>query len=451
MNKRHPTITRYIELFHVSLGSVFVNKLRSLLTTLGIIFGVASVIAMLSIGSGAQQEILEQMKTIGVNNIIIQAIKQEDKKTSSTEQNQNEDVSQKDARKTSKGLSLKESNAIKETIPNVARVSSEVSYTVSALKNGIQKQAELKGVSQDYFSVLPIKIIQGRLFSDIQYSEAKPVCLISDKLKARLFSGENPIGKSVKCGETWFTVIGIYKSMETTSNSTLGVSNSAYQVIAPLTTVLQRVNDRSIITKNSLQRGRSNSSNAAKTEEDFNQIDKIVVQIDESENLSAVAEVIERQLSRKHNNAQDYKITVPLLLLQQEQRTKDIFNIVLGAIAGISLIVGGIGIMNIMLASVLERIREIGVRRSVGARKRDITMQFLIESVLISIFGGIIGILLGIALSLIIKYVTNILTIISPLSILISFSVAAAVGIIFGYAPAKKAAEQDIVESLRHD
>lgn len=451
MNKRHLSITRYIELFHISLSSVFVNKMRSLLTTLGIIFGVASVIAMLSIGSGAQQEILEQMKTIGVNNIIIQAIKQEDKKTSSTEQNQSEDISPKDARKTSKGLSLKEADAIKETIPNVVCVSSEVSYTVSALKNGIQKQAELKGVSQDYFSVLPIKIIQGRIFSDIQYMEAKPVCLVSDKLSARLFSGENPIGKSVKCGDTWFTVIGIYKSMETTSNSTLGVSNSAYQVIAPLTTVLQRVNDRSVITKNSLQRGSNRNTSTQPQEADFNQIDKIIVQIDESNNLSSVAEVIERQLSRKHNNAQDYKITVPLLLLQQEQRTKDIFNMVLGAIAGISLIVGGIGIMNIMLASVLERIREIGVRRSVGARKRDITIQFLIESVLISIFGGIIGILLGVALSLIIKYVTNILTIISPLSILISFSVAAAVGIIFGYAPAKKASEQDIVESLRHD
>jgi len=450
MNKSHPVITRYIELFHISLSSVFVNKLRSLLTTLGIIFGVASVIAMLSIGSGAQQEILEQMKTIGVNNIIIQALKEEDKKTSSTEQNQSDDVSQKDARKTSKGLSLKEADAIKEIIPNVVRVSSEVSYTVSALKNGIQKQAELKGVSQDYFSVLPIKVIQGRLFSDIQYAEAKPVCLVSDKLAARLFSGENPIGKSVKCGEVWFTVIGTYKSLENTSNSSLGISNSAYQVIAPLTTVLQRVNDRSVITKSSLQRG--SNRNATQTQAaDFNQIDKIIVQIDESENLSVVAEVIERQLSRKHNNAQDYKIVVPLLLLQQEQRTKDIFNIVLGAIAGISLIVGGIGIMNIMLASVLERIREIGVRRAVGARKRDITIQFLIESVLISTFGGIIGILLGVALSFIIQYATNILTIISPLSIFISFSVAAAVGIIFGYAPAKKAAEQDIVESLRHD
>jgi putative ABC transport system permease protein len=422
--------------------------MRSLLTTLGIIFGVASVIAMLSIGSGAQQEILEQMKTIGVNNIIIQAIKQEDKKTGATEQNQSEDVSQKDARKTSKGLSLKEAAAIKETIPYVVCVSSEVSYTVSALKNGIQKQAELKGVSQDYFSVLPIKIIHGRIFSDLQYSEAKPVCLVSDKLKSRLFSGENPIGQSVKCGETWFTIVGVYQSLESASNTNLGISNSAYQVIAPLTTVLQRVDDRSVITKSSLQSGNSNST---QTIADFNQIDKIIVQIDESNNLSTVAEVIERQLARKHNNAQDYKITVPLLLLQQEQRTKDIFNMVLGAIAGISLIVGGIGIMNIMLASVLERIREIGVRRSVGARKRDITLQFLIESVLISIFGGIIGILLGVVLSLIIKYVTNILTIISPLSILISFTVAAAVGIIFGYAPAKKAAEQDIVESLRHD
>jgi putative ABC transport system permease protein len=448
MNNKH-WITRYFELFHISLESVFLNKLRSLLTTLGIIFGVSSVIAMLSIGSGAQQEILDQMKSIGVNNIIIKSIKQEDKQNSSTEQNQSEDLSQKSKNKTSKGLSLYEADAIKQTIPNVLNIASEISYTVTALKNGVQKQAELKGVSQNYFQILPVKIVQGNAFSKVQHDEAKPVCLISDKLKARLFFNEDPIGKLVKCGEVWLTVNGVYENMEGTSNYDLGISNSAFQIIAPLATVLQRVNDRSIITKASLQRGRR--GNTAQTVVDFNQVDKILVQVADSKELAAIASVIERQLERKHNGVQDYKIIVPLLLLKQEQRTKDIFNIVLGAIAGISLIVGGIGIMNIMLASVMERIREIGIRRSVGARKRDIVLQFLIESVLISVFGGLIGIILCIVLSVLIKYITGILTIISPLSIIISFTIAATIGIIFGYAPAKKASEQDIVDSLRHD
>ncbi|MDL2254678.1 ABC transporter permease [Bacteroidales bacterium OttesenSCG-928-J16] len=446
MNKRS-AITRFLELLNISMESVFANKVRSLLTTLGIIFGVASVIAMLSIGTGAQQEILEQMKTIGVNNIIIQAIKESDKKTASTEMNDDNDPSQKDAQKISKGLSIKEAEAIKATIPNVVRVSPESSYAITALKNGIQKKAELKGVTPEYFHALPIKILQGNVFSQIQYEQAKPVCLISDKLSARLFAGENPLGKTVKCDDVWFTIIGTYESMEEDSNSDLGVSNSSYQLIAPLTAVLQRINDRSIITQRSIRRSRRASTEVG----DLNQVDKIVVQVAESDVLQTTAEIIGRQLARKHNGVQDYKIIVPLILLQQEQRTKDIFNIVLGAIAGISLIVGGIGIMNIMLASVMERIREIGVRRSVGARKKDITAQFLIESTLISIFGGIIGIILGVVLSFGIERITNILTIISPLSIFISFTVAAAVGIIFGYAPAKKASEQDIVESLRHD
>lgn len=445
-NKRN--ITRYLELLNISLESVFVNKLRSLLTTLGIIFGVASVIAMLSIGTGAQQEILEQMKAIGVNNIIVQAVKESDKKTGSTEQNEDEDSSQKDAKKVSKGLSVREAEAFKLTIPNVIAVSPEVSYTINALKNGVQKKAELKGVTPDYFSVLPVKIIQGSIFNHSQYDNAKPVCLISDKLNARLFAGENAMGQSIKCDDVWMTIIGVYENMEGGSNADLGVSNSSYQVIAPLTTVLQRINDRSTVTQRSISRGGRGGVTAMG---DFNQVDKIVVQISESEGLQTAAEIIGRQLERKHNGVQDYKIIVPLLLLQQEQRTKDIFNIVLGAIAGISLIVGGIGIMNIMLASVLERIREIGIRRSVGARKKDITAQFLIESTLISIFGGVIGIILGIVLSFLIEQITGILTIISPLSIFISFTVAAAVGIIFGYAPAKKASEQDIVESLRHD
>lgn len=446
MNKRS-AITRFLELLNISMESVFANKVRSLLTTLGIIFGVASVIAMLSIGTGAQQEILEQMKTIGVNNIIIQAIKESDKKTSSTELNEDEDTTQKDAQKVSKGLSIQEAEAIRMTIPNVLRVSPESSYAVTALKNGIQKKAELKGVTPDYFLTLPIKVLQGNIFSQFQYDNAKPVCLISDKLSARLFAGESPMGKTVKCDDVWLTVIGTYESMEGSSNSDLGVSNSSYQLMAPLTTVLQRINDRSIITQRSIRRSRRASTEVG----DFNQVDKIVVQVAESDVLQTTAEIIGRQLARKHNGVQDYKIIVPLLLLQQEQRAKDIFNIVLGAIAGISLIVGGIGIMNIMLASVMERIREIGVRRSVGARKKDITAQFLIESTLISIFGGIIGIILGVVLSFGIERITNILTIISPLSIFISFTVAAAVGIIFGYAPAKKASEQDIVESLRHD
>jgi putative ABC transport system permease protein len=195
----------------------------------------------------------------------------------------------------------------------------------------------------------------------------------------------------------------------------------------------------------------SSSSSSGDESSNNHQVDKITVQVKESSQLKATVQILDKMLKRRHSGVEDFQIKVPELLLKQEQRTKDIFNIVLGAIASISLIVGGIGIMNIMLASVMERIREIGVRRATGATKQDIVFQFLAEAILISISGGLIGIILGLAISKIIMKVTEILTIVSPMSIVISFGVSVAVGIIFGYMPAKRAAEQDPVESLRHD
>ncbi len=183
--------------------------------------------------------------------------------------------------------------------------------------------------------------------------------------------------------------------------------------------------------------------------QNYHQLDKIIVQVNETAQLQPTTDVLSRMLQRRHNNVADFKIIVPELLLKQQQRTKDVFNIVLGAIASISLIVGGIGIMNIMLASVLERVREIGTRQAIGASKKDIIVQFLAESILISIVGGLIGILLGIILSRLITHFADILTIVSPFSVFIAFGVSAAVGIVFGYIPAKRAASQDPVESLR--
>jgi putative ABC transport system permease protein len=183
----------------------------------------------------------------------------------------------------------------------------------------------------------------------------------------------------------------------------------------------------------------------------YNQLDRIVVQVTESERLEDISAVIRRMMKRRHNGVEDFEITVPVLLLQQQQRAKSIFNIVLGAIAGISLLVGGIGIMNIMLASVMERIREIGIRRAMGARKSDIISQFLMEAVLISLSGGIIGVLLGVGAAIAVAQFTDILTIVSAWSIIISFGIAFCIGLVFGISPARKAAMQDPIESLRHE
>ncbi|NLF41462.1 MAG: FtsX-like permease family protein, partial [Bacteroidales bacterium] len=183
----------------------------------------------------------------------------------------------------------------------------------------------------------------------------------------------------------------------------------------------------------------------------YHQLDRIVVQVIDSEHLVSTSKVLEKMMKRRHNEVEDFEVIVPELLLKQEQRTKDIFNIVLGAIAGISLLVGGIGIMNIMLASVMERTKEIGVRLAIGATKKDVVFQFLSESTFISVFGGIIGIILGVVLSSIIKHFFDILTIVSITSVVVSFGVSAGVGILFGYMPARKAAEKDPVESLRYE
>jgi len=269
------------------------------------------------------------------------------------------------------------------------------------------------------------------------------------------------LGQYIKCSGIWLKVIGVleYRPVSEKSSESLGISNYNQHVYAPIKTVLNRIKDRSLITSKLLSGANVynggdfvviESSSGAKAAS-FNQLDKIVVQVKESSMLSTSSEIIKRMLLRKHNEIEDFEVIIPELLLKQEQRTKDIFNIVLGAIASISLIVGGIGIMNIMLASVLERIKEIGVRQAIGARRQDIVLQFLSEATLISIAGGFIGIILGFILSKVIMKLAGILTIISPWSIIISFGVSAAVGIIFGYMPARKAALQDPVTSLRYE
>jgi putative ABC transport system permease protein len=305
------------------------------------------------------------------------------------------------------------------------------------------------------------------MFNDFQLDNGSPVCIIGPTIKSRFFAAENPLGKYIKCGNIWLKVVGIMESMKMASGTSedLGISDYNNNIYAPLQTVLLRYKDRSVINRSDIGGGgggtifmshgaiisSSFSSGSSNDETNKNQLDKIVVQVDNSENLNVTTTLLKRMLLRRHSNLTDFEITVPELLLKQEQRTKDIFNIVLGVIASISLIVGGIGIMNIMLASVMERISEIGVRRATGATQRDIITQFLTEATLISVTGGFIGIILGVAFAKIIMEFTGILTIISIASIVISFGVSAAIGIMFGYMPARKAANQNPVESLRHE
>jgi putative ABC transport system permease protein len=453
-------LERFYHTLNIAIDAVLANKFRSILTALGIIFGVAAVIAMMAIGNGARQEILDQIKMVGVNNIQITPILD-----NSAADSENDEDNKNIKGKYSPGLTLEDAKSIHEIIPTVLRISPEVTYETYIIKDGIRKKATLKGVSPDFFEVYSLPLQEGEMFNEYQMQQGSPVCIIGPTIKSRFFPAEDPLGKYIKCGNIWLKVVGILESMKmaTGTSEDLGISDYNNNIYAPLQTVLLRYKDRSVIDRRDIGGGgtevvfmggammTSSFSSSSDEETNKNQLDKIVVQVDDSENLNVTTGLLNRMLLRRHSDIVDFEITVPELLLKQEQRTKDIFNIVLGVIASISLIVGGIGIMNIMLASVMERIREIGVRRATGATRRDIITQFLTEATLISVTGGFLGIVLGVVFAKLITEFTGILTIISLLSIVVSFGVSAAIGIMFGYMPARRAANQNPVESLRYE
>ena len=443
----------------IAIDAVIANRIRSLLTALGIIFGVAAVIAMLAIGNGAQQEILNQIKLVGVNNIVIKPIiEQKDEKV-------NEKVGKKEKKKFSPGLTVRDVQSIHETIPTLTQVSPEIILDTYVIRNGFRRSAKLVGVDPAYFTIYDFQLSDGALFSEEQRRTGSPVCIIGSALKSRFFPKENPVGKTMKVGTHWLTIIGVLKerTVSQASINKLGIRDFNMDVYAPLQTVLVRYRNRDLVTTEGIRlvamRSQGNSNGNAQNasteneqeKKNYHQLDRLVLQVDQTQKLQATAEIISRMLKRRHYDVVDYEIEIPELLLKQQQRTNDIFNYVLGAIAGISLLVGGIGIMNIMLASVLERIKEIGLRLAIGARKSDVVQQFLFEAVMISVSGGIIGVVLGVVFAYLVSSFANIPTIISFTSIVLSFGVAATVGLIFGIAPARKAAQQDPIASLRYE
>ncbi len=440
---------RFVYNLNIAMDAVFANKFRSLLTALGIIFGVGAVIAMLAIGSGARQEILDQMKLVGVNNIIIRPLFSED--------DSHEELLKG---RFSPGLTLTDAWSIKELIPGVKRISPEIEINTFGYHHGIRRPIRVAGINPDYFELFGIDLAQGTNFTEKHLNSGAPVCILSNQARVVFFGNDKAIGEQVKLGNNWLTVIGIAEDRSGGGESTerLGISEFGNMVYIPVNTALLRFMNRSAVSaadiqemRNQSRRRRGNNNEEEEKPRSYHQLDRIVVQVDNSEMLSSTADVIQRMLERRHNRVEDFEVIIPELLLEQEQRAKDVFNIVLGAIAAISLLVGGIGIMNIMLASVMERTREIGIRLAIGAKKTDVVFQFLAESVFISISGGIVGVFLGIALSRLIMRFTDILTIVSVSSILISFIVSAGIGIIFGYMPARKAASKDPVTSLRYE
>lgn len=447
---------RVLANLYIAIDAVIANRVRSLLTALGIIFGVAAVIAMLAIGNGAQQEILNQIKLVGVNNIVIKPIIEQKE-----EQLNDQTSGKKEKKKFSPGLTVRDVNSIQATIPGLARISPEIIINTHIIRNGLRRSAKLVGVNPAYFEIYDFQLSDGHMFNGEQLKVGSPVCIIGSALKSRFFPTENPIGKSIKVGPHWLTIIGVIKERLVSENSIskLGIRDFNMDVYSPLQTMLIRYENRDLITTEALRLAnlRSQGFPSGDSEEseidkkNYHQLDRLVIQVEETDKMQTTAEILSRMLTRKHYEVVDFEIEIPELLLKQQQRTNDIFNYVLGAIAGISLLVGGIGIMNIMLASVLERIKEIGLRLSLGAQKSDIVQQFLFEAVMISVSGGLIGIVLGVTMAFVVSSVANIPTIVTVVSIVLSFGVAATVGLIFGIAPARKAASQDPIASLRYE
>ena len=453
---------RYVHDIEIALEALLSNKLKSGLTALGILFGVAAVISMLAIGQGAKQEILKQIELIGANNIVVEA-RIENQASNSKEDNEEEQGDQKEKqRKFSPGLDLKDYEAIRSILPNIQHSSPEVIMESNLIYKGTSMEGNCIGVSNEYFDIYNFQLSGGSYFSPLQEQEGKRICVIGAEVASKLFSQDNPVGQYIKFGNIWLKVVGVLKNEAVSASAVqeYGFNRVNSSVYVPDKTMIMRIKNRKLLnfkpsasSQNAVVviNGAVYGGQSSDEKNNYHQLDRIVIKVAGTEHLGSTADVVRRMLTRRHNGMEDFEVIVPELLLRQKQQAKEIFNFVLGAIAGISLLVGGIGIMNIMFATVMERIKEIGIRMAIGANKKDILVQFMSEAVMISLTGGFIGIALGVGISRMIEQLTEIETLVTPGSILIAFLVSVTVGIIFGYSPAKRAAEKDPIESLRYE
>ncbi|MAW59493.1 MAG: hypothetical protein CMJ94_01515 [Planctomycetes bacterium] len=419
----------FLRTFSLGVKSLLLHKLRSGLTTLGMLFGVSSVVAMLAIGEGASKEAQEQIKRLGSNNIILRSVKPLEESNS----NQTTRVSVY-------GLTDADFDRIEETYPWVKDVvpvrvlQQEVRFGERAIN------PRVLATTDTYQEVTGREVLEGRFLTNLDVETVANVCVLGYEIARYLFPFKSPLNERIKIGADYFTVVGVMLP-----RVPIGEANQAApgeevtgEVILPMTTGRKWFGDMQV-------KIRAGSR-------DMEQVDlhEIIVGVDRSENVPAAAAAAREMLDRTHRD-RDYEIIVPLELLLREQETKRIFKIVLASIAGISLLVGGIGIMNVMLATVTERTREIGVRRALGAKKKHIVMQFLVETVVLSVGGGVLGIALGLAIPEVVAYYTDMAPVVTPAAPILAFAISVGTGLLFGMYPAWRAANMDPVEALRHE
>src|SRR5687768_76113 len=414
---------------NVKLGvkNLLLHKLRSVLTMLGVVFGVGSVVAMLSVGEGASKEALERIRMLGSNNIIIEAMKPVEEEAAGAMRN----------RMSIYGLLYADEARIRESFAAVRRtVPIKIIRQEGRLKD---RTLELRVVATvaEWFDLVARPLLAGRTLTQRDLDEKANVAVLTEHGARRLLAANNSIGQTLRIGREYFEVIGIVKNEQAQAGG-LATPDKDVDAYVPLSLARERFGDITF-------RRTSGSEERERVE-----LHQMIVQVDSTDNVEAVAEGITAMLRRFHKRV-DYKMSVPLALLRQAEQTKRIFNIVLGSIAGISLLVGGIGIMNIMLASVTERTREIGIRRAIGAKRKQIIIQFLIETMTLSTIGGMIGIGIGVLFPFIIEYAADMPTVVTPQSLVLSVGISMLVGVVFGLYPAYRAANLDPIQALRHE
>jgi putative ABC transport system permease protein len=398
---------------------LFRHKLRTLLTMLGIIFGVGAVISMLSIGAGAEAESMKVIDSMGLRNIIFREKEAPEREVYTT-------------REKSQGLTLTDIDGIRTLSPEIVRHAARKQVRtdrILALEG--RTEARVLGVSHSYFSLYNLRTGSGALFDEVEEREFRRVCVLGRRSAEELFGYRDPIGRAVKINDVWFTVVGILGAQHLDREAFQGVKLESVDTDAyiPVTTALKMFDFGPLASE----------------------LDEVVLQVAEGASIESNTRLVAGVLKDLHGGLEDFTVVVPEQLLAQSKRTRQIFNIVMGGIAGISLLVGGIGIMNIMLANVLERTREIGVRRAIGARRRDILIQFLTEAITISGIGGLLGVLTGCLIAWSVSILSDWHTLITGLSVILAFTFAATIGLIFGTYPAVRASRLDPIESLRYE
>ncbi|HEU4339830.1 MAG TPA: ABC transporter permease [Planctomycetota bacterium] len=419
----------FLQTARLAMRSLALHKFRAVLTSLGVIIGVAAVIAMMSINEGARKETLEQIRILGVNNIRVKSIKPvaADRKQQD-QQNQNWILRY--------GLTRKELDHFKELSPDIETVVPLREIRQDVWSADIKTDIRVIGTTPDLFKVLRFTAEEGRLLTDLDLEEGRPVCVVGAEARRKLFRTKSWRGQQVRVGGQYFMVVGIADEKPIKSGGPVQVANLNNLVYVPYSAMMKDFGATSV-------KRSSGSMEAIRVE-----VDEAIVAVAREEAIIPVGRILERAVSRTHPQ-NDYEIVVPLELLRQSQKTQRTFAIVMISIAALSLLVGGIGIMNIMLANVAERKKEIGTRRALGARKRDIRRQFLMESVVLSCLGGLVGLGFGIGGAHVIQSAAGWQTAVPPIAIIIAFSVAATTGIVFGTFPAVKAAGLDPIEALR--